>query len=221
MVERKRRQDIIPFADRLAGKAQQLLGIEDQIGMRQHRALADAGRAARILQHRDGRWLESRRCSRRRRAGSASAACAAPFAQRRREALMREAGAAGSPCAHGSARARSGRAEGPERARPRWSAPHAAPGQASSPSASLPANMSMMTSGRDLGIGIELGHLLRGIERVDVDEDAARLEDAEGDDGIGEAVRDLHGDAVSGRERQLLAQIGREGVRQAIDLARR
>ena len=63
-------------------------------------------------------------------------------------------------------------------------------------------------------------HLGGGVERVDIDEDAAGLEDSKGDDRIGEAVRRLDRDARSGLKAKATAQIGGEGVGKAIDVGK-
>ena len=43
-----------------------------------------------------------------------------------------------------------------------------------------------------------MNHLTCSVERVGVHQNAASLEDTEGDDRIAEAVRHLHGDSVAG-----------------------
>jgi hypothetical protein len=60
-------------------------------------------------------------------------------------------------------------------------------------------------------------HLLRRVERVHVDEDAARLEDAEGHHRIGEPVGRLERHPLACGKPQLLAQVHREGVGHPVD----
>lgn len=62
-------------------------------------------------------------------------------------------------------------------------------------------------------------HLGGGVERVRVDEHAPRLEHTERGDGVREAVRHLQRDAVAGGEAELLAEVGRERVRECVDVA--
>ena len=63
-------------------------------------------------------------------------------------------------------------------------------------------------------------HFMRRIERIDIDEHAARLENAECGDRIGEPVWNLDRDPGSRLQVQRFAQIGGEGVRIAIDFAK-
>ncbi len=63
-------------------------------------------------------------------------------------------------------------------------------------------------------------HFMHGIERIDIDEHAARLENAECGDRIGEPVWDLNRDPGSRHQVQRFAQIGGEGVRSAIDFSK-
>ena len=69
-----------------------------------------------------------------------------------------------------------------------------------------------------LSIGKLLGHLIGSVERVDVHQNAAGLEDAEGGHWKGEAIGHLQRHAVPLLEPGDFAQIDREGVRHLIDL---
>jgi hypothetical protein len=69
-----------------------------------------------------------------------------------------------------------------------------------------------------LGILELLAHLLGGIERVHVHQHAARLEDGEGGHGEAEAIGHLHRDPVARAEARDLAQVDRQRVRHLVDL---
>ena len=62
------------------------------------------------------------------------------------------------------------------------------------------------------------GHFLGGIERVDIDQHAARLEHAEGGHREGQAVGHLHRHAVTRGKACHLAQIGGHGIGHGLDL---
>ena len=67
------------------------------------------------------------------------------------------------------------------------------------------------------GVRENMRHFMLRIERIDIDEHAPRLENAECGDRIGEPIGNLDRDPGSWLEVQRFAQIGGEGVRIAID----
>jgi hypothetical protein len=69
-----------------------------------------------------------------------------------------------------------------------------------------------------LGVGELLGHLLGGVQRVDVHQHAAGLEDAEGGDRESPGVGHLQRHAVALVQARDLAQVDGEGVRHLVDL---
>jgi hypothetical protein len=69
-----------------------------------------------------------------------------------------------------------------------------------------------------LGILELLGHLLGGVEGIDVHQHAARLEDGEGGHGEPQRVRHLQRDAVARGQPRDLAQVDRQRIRHLVDL---
>ena len=209
MVERQRGQDMIAFPHVVAPETEPLRHVHDQISVRQHRPLAHARRAAGILQACDGGGFHLTRV-----ALDIGPRANAGRAQRKR---FRKNGMTEMRMRHLFLDVFLHKSD--ELPRRHWK-------KARRPGQNDMRHRNLFHSRRKLArehvdrddrgrfrVRENMRHFMRGIERIDIDEHAARLENAECGDRIGEPVWDLDRDPGSRLEVQRFAQIGGEGVR--------
>ncbi|MNU23000.1 hypothetical protein D3C71_113010 [compost metagenome] len=208
MIQRQGRHDAL-FAvfDQRPDPGVGLADVCDQIAVRQHGGLGDAGRAARVLQESQVAWRE-------RRLGVGEVASGA-------QRIAQPDGARQRPGRHHALDAPDHEVHQAALHRSQ----HFADG-GDQHAFYRRAGQGLLQGGREIvrhddGAGARVGQLMfkfvRGVERVAVDHDAAGAQRAEQADGVLKQIGHHHGDAVAGRK-AVGVQPCREAAGKAVEL---